>query len=198
MRLLVVALCWTLTTAITLVPRSDRTIRERNLIIAEQIHAYSVTGTSVRTIGDSLRGQGILLEGGKHFRGAYVWRLNWRFWFKADGFGCRMTDAQVHLASITAVPTWSDDGASDYIKTQWERYEKALLAHEEKHRDIAVASARTLRPQLMRLRNRNCDSLKAAGNELGNKVSAQIQTLQDEYDTATRHGHTEGARWPPG
>jgi predicted secreted Zn-dependent protease len=80
---------------------------------------------------------------------------------------------------------------------QWRAFLKATQQHENGHRNIALHTAIAIAQSLAGEHGLVCEELGVLANasaraqwELGNRH-------QLTYDAATRHGETQGSRWPP-
>jgi len=95
---------------------------------------------------------------------------------------------RISMTVSIEMPRWVErDTASPAEQREWDRFYRALLAHEKGHERRALTSARRLYARLLRTRARDLETAFENGK-------ARIQAESDAYDAVTHHG----LRPPPG
>jgi predicted secreted Zn-dependent protease len=117
------------------------------------------------------------------------WQYRWN-WPGYGSAGCQLGNAVVTLQVVVSFPRWTHPkAASAALAAAWARYSRALARHEKGHVDYAVARY----PAVVRaIKRASCTTADAA-------VQAQLSLIRKHdvaYDAATRHGATQGARFP--
>ena len=122
------------------------------------------------------------------------WYVEYGFRFSASGATCRIETLDVSVRTVFTLPRWADPRrASQDLRTEWNRYLKAVLVHENGHRRLGEeAGARVFR----RLDGFEaaCSEIERRVNELANSTIAEQRRREDRYDARTDHGRTQGAR----
>jgi predicted secreted Zn-dependent protease len=72
------------------------------------------------------------------------------------------------------------------------------MLHESGHARNAVAAARKIEAGLTALPPEpTCEALRSKANDLGHALIKEANQADLDYDRATQHGATQGARFPP-
>lgn len=158
--------------------------------------SYAVHGMTRTEIDRSLTAQRVHNVDGR-FNGLHSWDLRWQFRFEYRLGQCRMTTVRVRLFSEVTLPEWVDkDRADPGLVQDWERFLQNLRAHEHRHRAIAYEAAREVYRRLSELTATTCHSMEVTANRLAHRVLDRYRDRSRIYDRETRHGATEGVRWP--
>jgi predicted secreted Zn-dependent protease len=110
----------------------------------------------------------------------------------SDGGGLR--DASVSLSLVVHLPDWQErDAAPAALQRSWERFLKALTAHEEGHVEISIEHATRLRNELGTLTPEpSCLELTAKFEDHAKRAQARMDQAQADYDDKTQHGIKQG------
>jgi predicted secreted Zn-dependent protease len=150
---------------------------------------YAVGGTTPDQIRAGLNARAPASPDG--FRGDAFTRWSFRWSWPGYGTGnCRLSQATVTLRVDVSFPRWTHPkAASAATAAAWARYARALARHEQGHVDFAVAHRAAV---LRAIRGASCATAQAAAQ----KQLTVIRRHDVTYDAATRHGATQGARFP--
>ncbi|HYE96262.1 MAG TPA: DUF922 domain-containing protein [Rubricoccaceae bacterium] len=111
--------------------------------------------------------------------------------------GCTLSDVVVHLDVTVTLPRWTPPRGAPYaLERDWAAFRTALERHEDGHRRLAVSFGEAIRSMLTLARTASCETMDA---EVGRRVASlqsHFDRQQRDYDAATDHGASEGARWP--
>lgn len=158
---------------------------------------YEVEGRTAGELARSLQQRGPTL-GGKRFFGQTDWTINAAYEWHADVTGCRVQNLVVRLLVRITLPRWTPPPtAPQDLVAAWNRFVRALAAHEHNHRRLADEAAEAIRWDLATLRYASCATAAARAQK---RVAAIIEDYSRRnrlYDARTSHGATEGAVWPP-
>jgi predicted secreted Zn-dependent protease len=136
---------------------------------------YDVSGTTLAEVGDLLDPT----EWG---------RCNVRYTYSYSATNGRVTSVTLTVNITIRMPRWSGQGyqnASPAARAEWNRMVAALGAHENQHAGIGRTWAPTIRSRL----------LSAAEADLNSTLTQGIsdaQVDQDQFDSDTDHGQTQG------
>ncbi|MEO6601719.1 MAG: DUF922 domain-containing protein [Polyangiaceae bacterium] len=149
---------------------------------------YIVMGTTsqeLRRSIDSNRGQ--------DYDAFTNWDIQWRV------KSCATSIWSVSLDVGYRLPKWDPPANADQVLVaQWQRYDTALHCHEYGHAEIGLACANRVYVALSALPgNSDCVALSKSATAAFNQILSDCRTADVKYDTATNHGATMGATFPP-
>lgn len=150
---------------------------------------YAVGGTTPAQIRARLNARAPASPDGFHGDAFTRWSFRWQWPASADG-RCRVSEATVTLRIEVSFPRWTHPKrASAAVAAAWARYTRALARHEQGHVDYARARYAAV---VRAIRGATCGTANAAAEQ----QLALIRRHDVAYDAATRHGATQGARFP--
>lgn len=160
------------------------------------IEYYDVQGTTLEQLRESLRTLGPVDDDGERHHGQVRWNLQWRYNYSTDRGGCRLTGFTVQRSTTMQLPRWVDvDRVSPALRSDWERYSRALRLHEDGHVETgALAAAEIERRTAAVKRSPTCAALTATLDEIGKAVIQEFKARDVEYDATTGHGATQDAQ----
>jgi predicted secreted Zn-dependent protease len=146
---------------------------------------YTVRGTSVQAIwhdifrkGPHQRERGLYAQA--QARISYGWDID----FQDSRGGCRVKAADVNVRVRILLPAWSDERRADpRLRASWRRYAALVRAHENHHKDIALAAARDIDALFAGARGRG--SCAALGRDLrarADRILARERQTQMRFD----------------
>ena len=169
---------------------SDITVTRKN-------EPYVVSGASAQEIRSNLNRLGPVSEQGRHDAMTY-WYIRWSYPFERRADSCDTGPVKVSVSIRMQMPQWSPpaDAASD-VSESWNRYLRALEHHENGHVNHGLQAAREVLEQLQRLdAKESCPAMDLAANAAANRILEDYRQRDKAYDQRTRHGATQGARFP--
>lgn len=166
-----------------------------NVTVFDDTVPRPIRGATVSEIAKAL---GLDRGSDSDYVGATSPKVQWQFTQKRVGDTCAIVEVHVNLEIETHLPEWVRSGpVSATLVEQWREFLKATQQHENGHRNIALHTAIAIAQSLAGEHGLVCEELGELANasaraqwELGNRH-------QLTYDAATRHGETQGSRWPP-
>ena len=129
--------------------------------------------------------------------GATAAQVRWQFGQRRVGDTCAITDVLVTLEIQTRLPEWQHTHATTELVQQWNAFLRATERHENGHRNIALHTAAAIGRSLEGEHGLTCGELAELANASANAQWELGNQHQLTYDAATRHGETQGSRWPP-
>ena len=156
---------------------------------------YTVTGSDLREIHQSFRRARPWRDTGGH-DGFTVWNVSWRFNSSYNGSVCRLTTFSTTTTINITLPRWiAPTNAPDVVRTEWDRYIRALGKHEYGHAQYAFAAAAEAQRRIKEVsEDASCDRLKQRATSLCNGIIEKYKQLDQSYDQRTDHGRNDGAR----
>lgn len=136
---------------------------------------------------------------GKQHRASTHWPINWQLWRKETVDSCAISKVQAHVWITYTYPRWKNFRAAlPELQEKWEAFMKALVRHEEGHKDIAVDAALEIQRAIREMEPRSsCSELEQDANEIGLEILEQFSKRQDEFDDDERdHYYERGLAFP--
>jgi len=155
-----------------------------------EIDYYDISGRTVAQIRASARRVAPIDPLSGLRAGGYTrWHLDWDAPGGPDG-RCRLDQAEVTLdVAITLPRLTKTHEVPPALLQRWQRYIRALKAHEATHARIAHEGREAM---LRAIQRADCASAPEAARE----AAAELERWSQDYDRATRHGVTEGVHFP--
>jgi len=117
------------------------------------------------------------------------WDIRWNWPGRGKNI-CDLSAATVTLAVRVTLPRWMPpQNASPELVTKWTQYVQAVAAHEKNHVNSVITRYKSVEPAI---KSATCQTAEAAAQA----ALVPIRQFDIDYDAATNHGETEGARFP--
>lgn len=159
---------------------------------------YSVEGDTAAEIRRSLNRNSPIRYNGKNFDGLTNWYVKWRFWWEKSENSCQIDRVTTTVDIKYTMPRLENaDSIDPSLQNKWNSYITALQNHEDEHKNIAVETAEEIEKAIANIEAAdNCEELEDKANSLGHSIIEEYKEVQKQYDRDTRHGATEGAKFP--
>ncbi len=158
---------------------------------------YTIRGASADALRSDLARLGPKDQDGSHH--AYTrWNVRWSYPYARSPGSCATGKANVSVTVTFTMPEWEppSDAPAELVE-RWNKYIKALEHHENGHKEHGLGAARDVLRKLERLEAEpDCDSMNREANAAANRVVEDYKAKDKAYDRDTRHGATQGARFP--
>lgn len=158
-----------------------------------QTEYYTVDGETAQDIREDMNSK----RSGDY--DAYTeWHVKWHFRWKSDDQECHLTSVTTSVDVKFNLPKLAKDTiANEDAKHRWKRYYRALIDHENGHRDFGVKAANEVEYALSKMGSRrSCTTLENDANKLGKEIVRKFNAQEKQYDIDTRHGMNDGAVFP--
>ena len=153
--------------------------------------SYVVRGTTVPEIHLSLLTAANATLGSVGFHRS---RLNLEFGYRQQGRYCEITEVTIELESAIQVPRWTERGGAEFrVVTLWDRYIRAVRAHEYTHREHLYRRARDISQELYRIKSPTCASMESRVTSTTMRIDDRYRQLSEQFDEESRGTIT----WPP-
>lgn len=165
-------------------------------VVKDPTEYYQIYGRSGAALRRQLASCAPTLGGsaGGEYSGETSYSLTWQYAFLLGQNTCRLTNVRVGLHLNMILPLWRGDTlAANNLKTQWDSFVAGLQTHENGHTDIDRQYATRLMNDLQNLQTDNCTNLASLAQTTIASDTAAINQANDNYDTVTDHGATQGA-----
>lgn len=166
-------------------------------VTSETTRTYSVTGATPAALRASMNGQRPTDRFGQRFDALTVWRIDWHVQSRAAAHVCSIAGIKVEVAVVTTLPELTDETTPPRLRQRFTGYVTNLATHERGHRDNGVAAGREIERAILAMGGRpDCPTLLADANAIGRALIETARQRDVDYDAATAHGATQGARFP--
>ena len=160
------------------------------------VTCYDVTGGTAQQIRANINAspsrpgtaQGVFDSRAKWF---YAWA-----YASAGGSPCAPRGVTLSLRLDYVYPRWMSTAPPPLLVLQWNDYVAALQTHENGHGQRAMDGVPGMLGQIVDTTAPACDQLSAAVKLTFESALARIDQIEADYDIETRHGATQGARFP--
>jgi predicted secreted Zn-dependent protease len=160
---------------------------------------YDITGGSAQTIRSSIDtspGRPTDPQTGTAYDAYTKWRYELHWTLKTSDGACRATVSSTLTVEQT-FPHWvASTSSSNALAQQWNSYLSALKVHEDGHKQIGVDTTNDAIARVSALGVASCNDFNAKAQAAIDAATSRGKQLESEYDTATGHGSTQGARFP--
>ena len=158
--------------------------------------SYAVTGETAEEVLQSLLASGPR-EGDKVYFGLTETELDVRYDPNEISGGCVIDDTEVDLVVVVTLPEWMPATEVDpKLRQDWGRFRRALSAHEDRHRAIALGGAEAAYRAVAGLYRTSCEEAIAEARQRLERLGVEVSASHRRYDDETGHGKREGAAWP--
>ncbi len=168
--------------------------------VIEPTQTYAIHGTDGATIREQIQACAPRQHAGDsaaEYTAQTGYSMTWQYSYtqQADG-SCIVTNPRIGLHVAMILPAWSDSTASASFTSQWQTFLANLTTHENGHVDLDRQYAGEMLSDLQNFPASPCDTIQQSVNGIMQNSIARLNVANDQYDTATNHGATQGAVIP--
>jgi predicted secreted Zn-dependent protease len=155
---------------------------------------YAVSGLTSFELNRQLIKMSPVRHNGKVLHGDTQWKIGYHY-------ECNHEDGYWYVDRVGTtvdirftLPKWKDyRRAGREEQKRWDAYYRALLEHEQGHKEIAVKAARAIEDRLLNMqRMGDRADLDDKAREIAERVFRECNELQAQYDVETDHGRHRG------
>jgi predicted secreted Zn-dependent protease len=165
----------------------------------DQPNQYQIFGRNSATLRDQIR-QCSPHDAGQNaqFAAQTTYNLTWRYQYVGIGNDmCQVTNASVGIHISQIMPLWHPDSSTPASLTSgWNNFAKNLTTHESGHVSLDLQYAQALLNDLRSFPPTPCSQMAESVKHLADSDSAMLSQANDNYDTTSNHGATQGAILP--
>jgi predicted secreted Zn-dependent protease len=168
-------------------------------LVKRNIVHYDVSGATAEEIRANLNRLGPMHDVEKRRRDAHTrWSVKWTYRYRNVGNDCAIARVTTTVeVTITMPRLKADPSRPPALARTFEEYAGKLLLHEDGHAQNGIDIARRIEAAMLEIKpHPTCDALGRAANALGNLLIKEAAQKDADYDASTRHGETQGARFP--
>jgi predicted secreted Zn-dependent protease len=166
--------------------------------VNETFNYYDVAGSTVQELRADLNRNGPADKDGKRYDAFTRWYVRWRYGYRTGGQACAIAKVWTTVDITITLPRLSETAAIPAPLGQaFADYTQKLLLHEKGHAQNAIDSAKRIDDGIAALGARSaCSDLGKTADSLGYSLIDEANRWDIDYDLRTRHGATQGARFP--
>jgi len=167
-------------------------------LVSEQTIHYPIEGLTLKALRESMDQRSPVVLNGYLFYASTTRSVEWALEFDRSGQHCSVASVNTTVNLTFTLPQISDpNGISEQVKSRWETYYRALVAHERGHGRIGIKAARLIEKAVNQLpAATSCQSLEVQANLLAARILQTANYRDARYDRETGHGELEGAVLP--
>ncbi|MFZ6676033.1 DUF922 domain-containing Zn-dependent protease [Undibacterium sp. Xuan67W] len=156
---------------------------------------YPATVDAQLPLNVTLNNASPIRENGNVFHGYTKWWVQWHFWWQKTANGeCTMSRVKVDLSSTITLPKLAGT-PSRVQQSEFDQYAAALKTHELGHYNNGKQAANAVEQAILHLPSMpSCEQLESQANKTGLQILKEYNQKDRQYDAATSHGKTQGAR----
>jgi predicted secreted Zn-dependent protease len=145
---------------------------------------YPVRGATTRAIFDAIDGNGLSDTKGRRAVGLTTahWELGGVLW--SGPSSCDNASVTIHLKLVVTLPQLdSAEGRSPDLEAKWQRFAAGVATHEQRHVDIYVDGAKTMKTRMETALGRpsSCVALQTAIQSIRSSQQAEIDENQERF-----------------
>jgi predicted secreted Zn-dependent protease len=165
---------------------------EANDSVSEDYKYYVINPNSKSEILKSLNSASPILDGGEIFHGYADSRIDWNFRWRYNKKRCWITSTSTKLKTTYTLPKLKTQ--SNDVYDIWNKWYPKLVLHEKGHHKLAVKIAVKIKNAINGMpHEKTCELLERKANAIGHAFISELDDLNENYDTSTNHGETQGA-----
>lgn len=168
--------------------------------VTEPNFYYTVYGYSANEIRSQLNACRPFVENGTGFDANTTWWINTSYSWQTTtngGSNCRVQNVAVGLDIAVGYPHWnSTPYAENGLASRWQTYMNNLQTHENGHIALAQQYASNILNGLQAYPATACSSIGQQLSSYTDTKLASLKQAEQDYDTQTDHGATQGAVFP--
>jgi len=159
--------------------------------------SYAIKGTTASQLRMQMNIYGPTFSN-THFDAHTDWNIKWDFNYLDTTNDCQINKVSVNVNINYIFPKWEDKNTGDaQLQNQWDSYLLHLRTHEQNHAEHGKIAAREIESILKNLpAMENCQILTDTAKNDVEKIMAEYQSKDVQYDIDTQHGKKEGAVFP--
>ena len=146
---------------------------------------YSVRGTTTSAIFDDIERNGLFDTKARRAVGLTSgrWSIDWKGVETRPGT-CSLESMTITLNLVVTLPKHDlPNDLSQDIRTNWQRFAASVAAHEQRHVDIYLDGAKTMKTRMEAIltKSSSCSEVKSAVRSIWDSQQAETERMQEEF-----------------
>jgi len=155
------------------------------LKVSSSTQYYSVRGTTPAAIFDDIERHGLFDNRARRAVGltSGEWSIDWKGIDSRSAF-CRPESMTITLNLAVTLPRHDQlNELSQGNRTSWQRFAARVAAHEQRHVDIYLNGAKTMKTRMEAIltKSSSCSELESAIRNIWTRQQAETNRVQDEF-----------------
>jgi predicted secreted Zn-dependent protease len=166
--------------------------------VTERFNYYDVSGSTVHEVRADLNRNRPSDKNGARYDAITRWHIRWNYRYEPMEKRCAIVKASTTVEVIIIFPRLKNTGSIPAQVVQaFAHYTEKLLLHEKGHAQNAIDTAGKIEREIRTLPSGpSCHELQEQANSLARSIVKEANRWDLDYDLRTRHGATQGARFP--
>ena len=147
---------------------------------------YSVRGTTTSVIFDDIERNGLFDSKGRRAVGltSGKWSIDWKSVETTRPSTCSLESMTIALDLVVTLPRHEvPNDLSRNIRANWQRFVASVAAHEQRHVDIYLNGAKTMKTRMEAIltNSASCSELERVVRSIWTSQQAETERVQDEF-----------------
>ena len=160
-----------------------------------KVEFYQVTGVSVSELRTEMdqKGPG---QGLAKYDAYTKWRIDWN-WPRPISGKPIFSKTKVNYQITVVLPNWtSRENASKPLIEKWDNFLDKLCYHELGHIEHVTKNYQKIHQAISKRALENKELSTTEANQIATNILKDIRRLDGLYDQSTKHGRTQGVKFP--
>lgn len=163
-------------------PQRDRVM----LKTSSSTQYYSVRGTTTSVIFDDIERNGLFDTKGRRAVGltSGKWSIDWKSVETTRPSTCSLESMTIALNLVVTLPRHDlPNDLSRDIRANWQRFAASVAAHEQRHVDIYLNGAKTMKTRMEAIlpTSSSCSELERVVRSIWTSQQAETERVQDDF-----------------
>ena len=166
--------------------------------VTERFNYYDVSGSTAQEVRADLNRNRPSDKTGAGYDAITRWHIRWNYHYEPVGQQCAIMRASTAVEVTIIFPRLKDTASIPAEVVQaFAKYTEKLMVHEKGHAQNAIDTTGKIEHEIRKLASRSsCHELEEQANSLARSLVKEANQWDVDYDLRTRHGATQGARFP--
>ena len=133
---------------------------------------YLISGGTASEIRNNIDRKTPIRENGTSYDAHTDWFVKWNYWWDHSNGLCTITKVETKVNIQFILPKLKTSSTlPKALRKKWKTYMKALLRHEDGHKNIGIRAANEIESKILNMASRRtCKQLEIDANHIGNKT----------------------------
>lgn len=160
---------------------------------------YEINGSTAKQLRNQMNQLGPLIKNeNRRYDGMTNWFVRWSYRYSDTNGRCTINSVNVSTEVIFTLPKWNiPRNVSPSLIASWNKYLAALQVHEDGHKNNGIAAGNEILRRLETMPgSASCPLLEKTANSNAQSIIKRYNEEDIRYDRNTKHGLTQGTRFP--
>jgi predicted secreted Zn-dependent protease len=159
---------------------------------------YDVSGRSAHELRQCMNRHENRWTDGTPYDALTTWKVKSDYNLEEENGLCRVAFVKVSVDIVHKLPRWVNRSeATPELVERWDRYLRAVMIHEEGHKNFGILAASETEKAISGMRAiGGCEELRGLVETRVDDLIDRIKKQEREYDNRTDHGRLQGVVFP--